>query len=86
MVADYLGIALEQAPLLAALITAYMAGAATPFGYVIERLRGFGRASVSRLPYEPPPGMEREEALRRVSTAHDVGADPDGEDDADAQK
>lgn len=46
----------------------YIAGATTPTYYAAERLRGFGRAVVSRLPYEPPPGMSTDEALRAAAT------------------
>ena len=40
-----------------------LAGALAPTYYAAERLRGFGRAMVSRLPYEPPPGRDPEAAM-----------------------
>jgi len=61
----------QNAPQLAAIVLAYVAGAATPFAYLIERLRGFGRASVAKLPYKSPPGMEKEQALQRATSAVD---------------
>jgi hypothetical protein len=39
---------------------------AVPTAYGIERLQGFGRALVSRLPYKAPPGMEKEQALQQA--------------------
>lgn len=71
MVEQYIAVAAEQAPYMAAVVLAYFAGASTPFGFIIERLRGFGRATVSQLPYQPPPGMDRETALMRASSHHD---------------
>lgn len=49
---------------LAAVIVAFMAGASCPTYYAQERFRGFGRAMIKKLPYEPPPGLEAEEALQ----------------------
>lgn len=43
-----------------------IAGSLAPTYYASERLRGFGRALLSRLPYQPPPGQEREEALQEA--------------------
>ena len=37
-----------------------------PTYYGMERLRGFGRALASRLPYEPPPGQEAGKALEEA--------------------
>lgn len=63
----------QNAPQMAAIVLAYVAGAATPFAYLIERLRGFGRATVQKLPYSPPPGLDKEQALRRATSAVDEG-------------
>ena len=35
-------------------ILAFIIGMCVPFKYGIERLRGFGRAALAKLPYEPP--------------------------------
>ena len=40
--------------LIALVVLAFTAGLCVPFRYGIERLRGFGRAVVSKLPYKPP--------------------------------
>lgn len=39
---------------LALMLVTFIAGLCVPFDYGIERLRGFGRAVLSRLPYQPP--------------------------------
>lgn len=49
--------------ILIAFLFGYLAGLAVPTRYGLERLSGFGRRAVSKLPYEPPPGKEEEEAL-----------------------
>jgi hypothetical protein len=40
---------------ISAVMLAYLAGSMTPVYYAQERMRGFGRAMASRLPYQPPP-------------------------------
>lgn len=57
---------LPRPDLLTWLLLAYLAGAASPYYYAVERLRGFGRLAISRLPYKPPPGMEEGEAMREA--------------------
>lgn len=56
-----------------------LAGMAVPTAYGIERLQGFGRAVVSKIPYRPPPGMEQEKALRTAVEREESVAtdDPD---------
>lgn len=49
--------------LLALVVTAFLAGAACPVYYAQERLRGFGRAMLAKLPYKAPPGKKPEEAM-----------------------
>ena len=49
------------------IVLAFLAGATTPTYYAQERLRGFGRAVASRLPYKPPAGMETAEAMEEVT-------------------
>jgi hypothetical protein len=48
---------------LAAVVVAFLAGASCPVYYANERFRGFGRAMMSKLPYEPPPGQDEQQAL-----------------------
>lgn len=64
---------------LAIAVLFYLAGATTPTYYAAERLRGFGRAFVDRLPYSPPPGMSTEEALRAAATTA-IEVEEDSED------
>lgn len=40
---------------------AFVAGMCVPFEYGIERLRGFGRAALSKLPYKPPTDETQQE-------------------------
>lgn len=73
-----LDVTLPTLPLeyVAAVVVAFMAGAACPAYYAQERLRGFGRAVISRLPYTPPPGKSEEEAL--ADAVEDAGDDGGG--------
>lgn len=48
---------------LALVILAYVAGAMTPLYYAQERMRGFGRAMMARIPYQPPPGEDEQQAM-----------------------
>lgn len=64
--------AIPDAQTLAMVALALLTGAMSPTYYAAERLRGLGRSLVGRLPYEPPPGMEREQAL--VEATDDVDA------------
>ncbi|GAB7012044.1 hypothetical protein [Halolamina salina] len=47
-------------------------GSLVPAYYAQERLRGFGRAMMGRLPYQPPPGLDREQAMRAAVEAADA--------------
>jgi len=60
-------------PQLVAFCIGVIAGSLVPTYYAQERLRGFGRKLMGRLPYEPPPGMEREQAMR--AAVEDVDAE-----------
>lgn len=42
-------------------------GATAPTYYATERLRGFGRALFTQMPYAPPPGMSEKEALKAAA-------------------
>lgn len=44
--------------LLGVLVATFMAGLCVPYGFGIERLRGFGRWMLMKLPYEPPAEVE----------------------------
>lgn len=65
----------ENLTTIAAVVLAFLAGATAPTYYAQERLRGFGRAVASRLPYRPPPGVE--EATAMEEAADDTADDPD---------
>jgi len=43
-----------QPTMVALFILAFTLGMCVPFRYGIERLRGFGRAGLAKLPYKPP--------------------------------
>jgi hypothetical protein len=60
---------------IAAVVLAYIVGTATPVYYAQERLRGFGRAMVDRLPYKPPPGMEKQQALEAAAESAEEATD-----------
>lgn len=64
----------DAAPVLAAVILAFIAGATVPTYYATERIRGFGRKVASKLPYQPPPGKDTEEAMIEAAE-NDVKAD-----------
>lgn len=61
----------------AAVIVAYIAGCVTPYWYMQERLRGFGRWMASRIPYQPPPGEDAGEALQAAVDAGEESPDVD---------
>jgi hypothetical protein len=48
-----LGITIQPA-MISLFILAFVIGMCVPFKYGIERLRGFGRAALAKLPYKPP--------------------------------
>lgn len=41
-------------------VLAFIIGMCVPFKYGIERLRGFGRAALAKLPYKPPEDSDGE--------------------------
>jgi hypothetical protein len=47
----------------AALFLGILIGLPAPYWFAAERIKGTCRASLMKLPYEPPPGAEEEEAL-----------------------
>jgi hypothetical protein len=50
-----------------AFVAGLLAGMTVPLRYGLERLAGFSRALLGRLPYEPPPGREPEEGLQAAT-------------------
>jgi len=52
-------------------LLAFLAGMAVPTRYGLERLAGFARWFVAKLPYEPPPGKDRGEALEDATDGQD---------------
>jgi len=60
-------------------ILCVIAGMTVPTRYGIERLNGFGRWLLQKLPYQPPPGTDQETAMQAAAE------DPtDGEEDQQA--
>lgn len=51
---------------LAVAVLFYVAGLVTPWYYAQERIRGFGRALASRIPYRPPPGKHKDDAMQEA--------------------
>lgn len=50
---NVLGMTVEPA-IVSLFILAFIVGMYVPFQYGVERLRGFGRTALSKLPYKPP--------------------------------
>ena len=59
-----------------AFVAGLLAGMTLPLRYGLERMAGFARALLARLPHEPPPGREAEEALQ---AAVEEGQDSPGD-------
>jgi hypothetical protein len=57
----------------------YIAGLVTPWYVALERMRGFGRYLVFKLPYAPPPGMTESEALADAKAQGEGGPDDETE-------
>ena len=73
------GLPLPTAEIATVLVVGVLIGLSIPTGYGLERLAGFGRAMLSRVPYRAPPGMDEDEALRRTAGA--AGDVPDDDED-----
>lgn len=52
-------------------ILAFIIGMCVPFQYGVERLRGFGRAALSKLPYKPPEYGKNEPEKERERSKQD---------------
>jgi hypothetical protein len=63
--------------LLVVALLSFLAGATAPTYHAQERMRGFGRWLLSRIPYEPPAGLSAEEALVRAREAAEGDVEPD---------
>ncbi|MCT9095285.1 hypothetical protein [Haloarchaeobius sp. HME9146] len=70
-----LEVAQSAMPTASVVVLAFLAGAACPAYYAQERLRGFGRTILSRLPYAPPPGMDAEQAMQQAVEAAETGTE-----------
>jgi hypothetical protein len=70
--------------LLALVILSYLAGAVTPWYFMQERIRGFGRGVTMKLLflYEPPPGEEAGQAMQDAVEAGETTPDAEGSDGA----
>lgn len=54
-------------------LAGFLLGVPAPYWYAQERVRGFVRVILGGLPYEPPPGEKREEAmLEAVNTEANI--------------
>jgi hypothetical protein len=64
-----MNVALPSIPIevVAVVLLAFIAGLSVPTYYGVERMQGFGRWFLRRLPYEPPPGRTAEEQLEQAA-------------------
>lgn len=75
----------EATPFLMAFVFGLLVGSLAPTYYAGEKLRGFGRAMLNKLPYEPPPGKEKEEALIEA-TDEDVSEEQEEEKESESNQ
>lgn len=61
------GILAAASPYMIMFVFGLLVGSLAPTYYAGEKLRGFGRAMMDKLPYKPPPGKETEEALLQAT-------------------
>lgn len=52
------------------LLIGLLLGLPVPYWFAAERVRGLTRAMLSKMPYRPPPGMDKEEAMTETSSIH----------------
>ena len=57
---------LPSSSLLGVALLAFLAGMAVPTRYGLERFAGFGRWFASKLPYEPKPGKNEDDAMKET--------------------
>lgn len=60
----------------------FLVGLPAPYWYAQERIRGFTRSVLKRIPYEPPPGQHKEEALEEA-VSQDKKGEQDGQTESD---
>jgi len=68
---------LPQPATVALAVVCILAGMTVPTRYGVERLEGFGRFVVAKLPYKSPPGMEEQKAMQKATGR--AAAERDGE-------
>lgn len=44
-----------------------LVGLPAPYWFAAERIKGFSRAWLLKLPYQPPPGAEEDEAMQEAT-------------------
>jgi len=66
-------------PYMIVFILGLVVGSLAPTYFAAEQLRGFGRAMLAKLPYEPPPGKDEKEAL--IEATDEAKKATDEEDD-----
>lgn len=71
-------------PYMLIFVAGALVGSMVPTYYAAERLRGFGRFVMKKVPYEPPPGKEKGEALEDATT-HEKKT-PEGDDEGDSDE
>lgn len=59
-------------------VVCILAGMTVPTSYGLERLNGFGRFVVSKLPYKAPPGREETDAMQHAVGIEDETASETG--------
>lgn len=58
-----------------------LVGLPAPFWYAQERIAGFSRYWLNKLPYQPPPGKEEGEAMEEATEAVDKDNAEDSKDE-----
>jgi len=81
---EFVNLLTEVGPYLIMFVLGVLVGSLAPTYYATERMRGFGRAMFRKLPYKPPPGMEREEALRAATENEYEDEEVAGDDSTDS--
>jgi len=66
---------LPQPATVALAVVCILAGMTVPTRYGVERLEGFGRFVVSKLPYRSPPGVDEQEAMQQATDSSVSGSD-----------
>lgn len=48
------------------LVLGILIGLPAPYWFAAERVKGFSRAMLMKIPYQPPPGVEEGEAMEEA--------------------